>query len=220
MIRIFAITALSLATTAGIAADRLADLPRLKASVKVASDVVRIGDLIDNAGAAADIAIFRSPDIGNRGTIPASRVLDAVGPHNLLIVDTTGIRDVEVVRESRVISASDIEARIVRALSGQPGLGDPAKLSINFDRDPRTIFVEPDVVADLQVVRSVYEPRTSRFDISFSVPGSAAARAAPLRYTGSIRETVEVPVLTRQINRGDVIRDGDVMIERRARADV
>lgn len=220
MIRKILIIALMLAPTAGIAGDRLADLPRLKASTRVVGEYVRIGDLIENAGAAAEIAVFRSPDIGSTGTIPASRVLDAVGQHNLLIVDAAGISQVEIARESRVISVRDIENRIARALSGQPSLGDPAKLTITFDRDPRTIYVEPDVIADLQVVRSIYEPRTARFDISFSVPGSAITRATQLRYVGTIRETLEVPVLTRPINRGDIIKDADVAFERRARADV
>ena len=106
-----------------IAAERLADVPRLKASVTVVSDVVRIGDLIENAGTAADVAIFRSPDIGSTGSISAAKVLDAVGQHNLLIVDATGIRDVEITRVSRTISVRDIESRIARALAGQPGLG-------------------------------------------------------------------------------------------------
>ena len=30
------------------------------------------------------------------------------------------------------------------------------------------------------------EPRTGRFDVSFEIPGSAAARRLPLRFTGIV----------------------------------
>src|SRR5690348_17840295 len=41
--------------------------PTLKAEATVIGDVVRIGDLVENAGEAADVAIFRAPDIGQTG---------------------------------------------------------------------------------------------------------------------------------------------------------
>ena len=77
---------------AAIAAERFAEIPRLKPFAIVAGEFVRIGDLVENAGAVADIAIFRSPDIGSTGTVPTAEVLEAVGQHDLLIVDATGIR--------------------------------------------------------------------------------------------------------------------------------
>ena len=45
--------------------------PRLKPQAIVASDVVRIGDLIENAGVAASTPIFRAPDLGQTGAVPA-----------------------------------------------------------------------------------------------------------------------------------------------------
>ena len=41
--------------------------PALRASVTVTGDLVRIGDIIDNAGSAAQIAIYRAPDLGTTG---------------------------------------------------------------------------------------------------------------------------------------------------------
>ena len=38
--------------------------PVLRANVQVSGDLVRIGDVIDNAGSAAQIAIYRAPDLG------------------------------------------------------------------------------------------------------------------------------------------------------------
>src|SRR5262249_33160688 len=60
--------------------------PSLKRSVTVSSDIVRIGDLVDNAGASARIAIFRAPDLGQTGTVSAMRVVEAVRAHGVTIV--------------------------------------------------------------------------------------------------------------------------------------
>jgi flagella basal body P-ring formation protein FlgA len=43
-------------------------IPALRDHINVTDEVVRIGDLVDNAGVAAQIAIYRSPDPGTTGT--------------------------------------------------------------------------------------------------------------------------------------------------------
>ena len=50
-----------------------APAPRLKELVAVSSEIVRIGDLVENAGAASGIPVFRAPDLGHTGSVPAAR---------------------------------------------------------------------------------------------------------------------------------------------------
>src|SRR5256885_14265911 len=90
---------------------------RLKAQATVASDIVRIGDLIENAGVAANTPIFRAPDLGQTGAVPSRTVLDAVRLYGLIAVDARGISEIAVTRLSRIIAIDDIEARIVQALT-------------------------------------------------------------------------------------------------------
>ena len=49
------------------------NIPRLKASVTVTRDVVRIGDLVENAGEISDVAIFRSPESSSDPAWPTRR---------------------------------------------------------------------------------------------------------------------------------------------------
>src|SRR2546423_15671556 len=90
--------------------------PRLKSAASVSGDIVRIGDLVENAGVAANTPIFRAPDLGQTGAVPSNAVLDAVRPHGLIAVDARGISEIAVTRMSRTIAVDDIEARIVQAL--------------------------------------------------------------------------------------------------------
>src|SRR3981081_419957 len=65
--------------------------PVLRASVTVTGDVVRIGDVIDNAGSTAQIAIYRAPDLGTTGSLPTAQVLSAVRGHTVVGSDTRAI---------------------------------------------------------------------------------------------------------------------------------
>jgi flagellar basal body P-ring formation protein FlgA len=212
--RIAAILAL-MAFTSSAAAQDAGGGPRLRAAVTVAADLVRVGDLIEDAGAAAHVAVFRSPDLGDTGVVSVGRVLAALRAHHLTGIETNGVSEVSVTRASRAISAKDLEARIVRALAGQYGLGGANNLSITFDRDVRLLHFEPSATAELNVVRVNYDQRTMRFDIAFELPGSQVARRTPLRFSGSVVEMAATPVLARALARGEVIKAADLVIERR-----
>ena len=96
--------------------------PALKPAATVMGEIVRIGDLVENAGAVADIAIFRAPDLGETGSVPVVRVIDALRGHHLIGLDTRGLSEVAVTRAARAITAKEIEANVLRVLAGRYGL--------------------------------------------------------------------------------------------------
>ena len=189
---------------------------QLKAQVTVAGDIVRIGDLVENAGVAASTPIFRAPDLGQTGAVPVRAVLDAVRPYGLVTVDVRGLSEVAVTRASRVIAADDIEARIVRALTARHNLGKAENLKIMFDRDVRPIQFEANAVPELSLARLSYEPSSRRFDIAFELANGAHGS---WRYTGSAVETMEAAVPVRAFARGEVIKASDIAIERRPKSE-
>ena len=195
--------------------------PALRREVSVASDLVRIGDLIDNAGASARIPIFRAPDPGQTGTVSAAAVVAAVRAHGFTVVETAGISEVAVTHLSRRIPVKDIEARIANAFAGQSGLGEAKNLVVTIERDARPVNLDPTLTGDLQVTRQYYDPRSGRFDVTFEIAGGApSARHAQLRYAGTVVETTETVLLGRPLNRGEVVKASDVTIERRPKAEV
>src|SRR5674476_582276 len=126
-------------TTAALEQSR----PVLKAEAIVTGDIVRIGDLVEHAGIVANIPIFRAPDLGSTGTVPADAVIEAVRIHALIGLDTGGVAEVVVTRASRTIPAKDIEDSVANALSKQFALGTPKDITVNFERELRAIQVEP-----------------------------------------------------------------------------
>ena len=193
--------------------------PALKASVTVTGDVVRIGDLIDNAGAVADVPIFRAPDLGTTGAVETDRIVDAIRPHQLIGIDTRGLAAVIVTRASRAITAQEISSRVAQALVGQYGFGNAHNILVNFDQNVRTLQVEPNLTGELQVQALSYDPRTTRFDVTFALPASMELRRQSARYTGTASETVDALAVEHPVEHGEVLKASDLTIVRRPKTD-
>jgi flagella basal body P-ring formation protein FlgA len=220
MIRLVLALAMVMAFGAAASAEPAAGAPRLKELVTVSSEIVRIGDLVENAGAAADVPVFRAPDLGQTGAVPVAKIAEALRPYDVTGVDTGGLSEVVVTRLSRALTHKDITERIAHAVAGQYGLGDAQNIGVILDRDIRVLHVEPTVTGDLVVSRMYVDQRTGRFDISFELPGSAMVRRSNLRFTGSVTETVEAAALTRSLRPGDIIKASDIVVERRPKAEL
>ncbi len=194
--------------------------PTLREVVRVTSDVVRIGDLVDNAGSLAQVAVYRSPDLGTTGTLTTSEVLATLRANQVFGVDTRGIGEVVVTRLARTLSAKDVELKVAHALERRYGLGAAASLTVTFDRDLGTLQLDPANAGEMRATATRYDPRNSRFDILFEIANTDTGTPTRLRFTGTALETVEVAVLTRSVEANEVLKASDVVTERRPKAEV
>jgi flagellar basal body P-ring formation protein FlgA len=194
--------------------------PTLRPSVTVSSDVVRIGDVIDNAGTSALIAIYRAPDLGTTGSLPTEKVIAALQAHQVIGVDTRDIKTISVTRLSRALPAKDIELQVAHTLEHRNGLGDAANLTVTFDRDVQDMQLEATSTGAMQPVATRYDPRSGRFDVSFEIADETSPTPTRLRFTGIAYETVEAAILTRNVDRAEVLKASDVVTERRPKAEV
>jgi flagellar basal body P-ring formation protein FlgA len=192
--------------------------PTLKREVTMTSEIVRIGDLVDRAGALSAMPIFRAPDFGETGAVTADRVVEAVRPYGLTL-DTQDITEVVVARAGHVIPAKDVKAALARALAARLGLGEPNDLGFTFDVELRPLHLRPSVSTTLEPRQITFDRHSGRFDITLSVAG-ASSRDLLFRFTGSVTETRDAAIVVAPIARGEVIRQADILIERRPKADL
>jgi flagella basal body P-ring formation protein FlgA len=212
--------AASMATAFAQDRDDVIAAPVLRASVTVSGDVVRIGDVIDNAGTAAQIAIYRAPDLGTTGTLPTAQVLSVLRAHQVIGVDTRELREISVTRLARTLEGRDIELQVAHALERRNGLGEAANLSLTFDRDVQDLKLEVSNTGAIQPAAVRYDLRSTRFDVTLEIANDNFATPTRLRFTGTAVETVEAAVLARNIDRNEVIKSSDVAVERRPKAEV
>lgn len=206
------------ATLALCATGAIAQTPLLRADVAVSGDLVRIGDVLENAGSAADVAIYRAPDVGTSGSVAVPALLAALRAHQVIAVDTRGLREISISRRARTIDTSEIEHVVAQALAHRSGLGEAASLSLRFDRDLQPMQVDTAYTGAPSPIAVRVDPR-GRFDVTLEIANDLATPLR-VRLTGSAVDTVEAAVLTRTLERGDTIKSADVAIERRPRADI
>ena len=202
------------------AADDFIATPTLRPSITVTSDVVRVGDLIDNAGSAALIPLYRSPDLGTTGALPVAQVLAVLRAKQVIGVMTGDIKEVQVTRLARTLVNKDLETAVASALERRFGLGDAANITVTFDRGIADMRLDASNTGVLQPVATRYDARSGRFDIAFDINNDNNPAPTKLRFTGTAIETVEVAVLTRDIDRVDLLKASDVAMERRPKAEV
>ncbi|HET7888626.1 MAG TPA: flagellar basal body P-ring formation chaperone FlgA [Bradyrhizobium sp.] len=223
IIRSVLVTALLLAASLPAVAQEKEDTiasPVLRAQVTVESDIVRIGDMIENAGTAAQIPIYRSPDLGTTGSLPTTQVINALQAHQVIGVDTRGIKQVSVTRLARILDAKEIASQVAHALEHRSGLGEAANLNLTFDRDVQDVRLEASNTGALQAAAVRYDARNGRFDVSFEIASDSGISRTKLRFTGVAIEMIEAAVLTRNVERGELLKASDVVTERRPKAEV
>jgi flagella basal body P-ring formation protein FlgA len=188
--------------------------PVLHAKVSVTSDVVTIGDMVDNAGDAAAIAIYRAPDPGTTGSLPTTEVLAALRAHQIIGVVTADIQSVAVTHLARTVEPQEIERQVAEALTRRKGLGAAGDLDLRFDRGLQTLQLDASNDGALRPVSVRFDQRNNRFDVTLEI-ANQRGRPTRLRFTGTAIETVEAAVLTRDVDRNDILKASDVTIERR-----
>jgi len=210
--------AFTAAATAQVTSSLGEEHPVLRSEAVVTGDVVRIGDLIDHAGVVAKVPIFRSPDLGSTGTVSADAVIEAVRAHALIGLDTGGHSEVVVTRASRPIRPKEIETHIADALARQYALGNADDINLVFDRELRTVNVEATARGEVRVDSVSYDSRSARFDATVDIPTGPTSRGR-MRFSGRAAATVEAVTLARPIARGEIVKQADVVMQRRLRSE-
>jgi flagella basal body P-ring formation protein FlgA len=217
---LFALFLFAAAAAAPFGAHAQGATPALKAQATITGDFVRIGDILENAGAKANEPIFKAPELGASGTIQVHRVMEALRANGIVVFDTRNLTEVLVSRTSRSVTLSDLGRVIAEAAAKRYEIANASDLSVTFDRHMNALQVETNVTEAPRVVSVVVDQRNNRFEAIIDVPGSLALRRSPVRFTGTLIETTEVVTLARPIPRGETIRESDIVLERLPRADV
>lgn len=190
--------------------------PTLRSHVTVEGGLVTLGDLFDNAGAAAGTAVFRAPDPGETGTVSARRIAEAARRHGLDWSEPAAVASVSVTRASTRVPLVAIERAIAEAVRRRLGAG--ADTIIEIALEPRARPLDLAVQAGTAIAVARLDFNTDGGELAAEiVPRDAAAGPVRAVYRGRATEMVEIPVLRGDVARGDEIRTSDVVMRRVAR---
>ncbi len=182
---------------------------KLRGTVSITDEVVRIGDLFENAGTYADRPVFRAPAPGKSGTLTASRISHALRNHGLQWRNSFRIHEVNVSRKGVTLSLDAIGKAVRREIMALDSDNEAGEMALEFDRDSRSITLPADMLPTPTVLHTSYDKRSGRFVAVVSGPGAEGNRYRR-KYLGRAVAVTTVPVLTRRITRGERISREDL----------
>ncbi|MES0882662.1 flagellar basal body P-ring formation chaperone FlgA [Roseibium sp. SCP14] len=192
--------------------------PVLRSQVMTLSDVVTVGDFYSNTGLLASKPLFRSPDMGTSGNVPANLVAERARAAGLEQASTDGLRTVVVHRGATKIERDQLEG-IVRTAIAQRNAGiDPKLLDVKLLQAPDRILADPKVQDPIRIDSLDWSQSTGRFTVYASVAAEHGIK--PLTFSGVATEMVNVVALAQPLRRGDILKEDDLISVRLTRKNV
>lgn len=178
---------------------------QLNAHIVIDDRVIRLGDIFTNAGENAEIPVAYAPEPGQRATLDA-RWLYRVAVAYKLDWRPLGIRTEALVERASIsVPLDEVKAQILNALADR---NIPADADIELATRMVQIYLPAGSDPTIRVDAIDYFERTGRFTALVSTPGTGDA--SRMRLTGRVFRTIEVPVLSDRVLRGDVITERDI----------
>lgn len=203
-----AVTALAVAVTFSATAGETDTANPVTARTKVIieGDVVRLGDLFTNTGELADKAIAYAPEPGSRAVFDIKWLYRVAKAYKLKWRPLSRKVSVSVQRDAQVIGREEIADHIRGALIDK---GADRDLLIEISNRSLRLYVPTDKAALVGVEDITYDQRTRRFTAIVSAPADDPS-AKRIRVTGQAHKMIEVPVLVRRIQKGEIIGEHDI----------
>jgi flagellar basal body P-ring formation protein FlgA len=178
----------------------------LKPTVTVEAETVRIGDLFDDVGPAADRVVLRAPPPGRRYVLDWAWLAEAARVHGIDWRPTSRFDRVVVERIGRVIGRDAIGGALKEALLRE---GAPSNIVIEFAGRAPELAVAIEATGHLDIQSLAYDRASGRFSaLVLAGAGHQSAQRIPL--AGRAVPTRTVPVLRRQVQTGEIVRADDV----------
>ena len=193
---------LSVIVAALLAGDAHAVMPREAAMVD--GDVVRLGDVFDVSGPEAQAVIGRAPLPGRREVYDVERLRAIARAHDLAWTPSGRYDRAVVERAGRPIEPQEIEQKILAALGA-----DPANRKVELANRGLRLYAATSTADPISVRGISQDARSGYFTASLSV-ASGETSTTPVQITGRIVALVAVPVLSRRMLAGEVIKPSDV----------
>ena len=200
------ITALAFVALTILGSGAVVAAPILKSVIRVDGPQVTLGDLFDQAGDKAAIAVSMAPRPGQRGLLNVSHIAMVARNNDFGWRGGTGLSQVIVHRSSRIVPSSMVEEKIIAALERE-GLEGPLEISL------RNIGLELHVAVDAPPSVAIRDLDLNRHNGYFAVTLGAPANdpsATPVRLVGQAHRRTEIPVLARKVDVGSIISAGDI----------
>ncbi len=178
----------------------------LKFAVTVTAQDVRLGDIFAGADVDADALVGRAPAPGRKQTLGSYRLKSIARAHGLDWKPDGRHSRTVITRAARLIDMGEIEVALRLALTRQ-GLSKSHKIEL-FNREIR-VFAAIDAKQPYEIGNVRFDAGSGRFSASLIVSDNSEIQKI-VGLNGRAYTVIEIPVLSRPMRPGEVIRRGNV----------
>ncbi len=178
----------------------------LNTTVSVDKDVVTLGDLFSNLDERADTPIARAPEPGRQVRLSAQWLSRVAKAYRIQWRPRSLAEEATVRRASQRLDSSMLTTVLAEAVHERTR---SSRHSIVLDNTNLSIVLPTTVPATAIVAGLSYDPGNGRFSANLVAPDLDEPLAS-LTVTGRAVEMLEIPVPTRRLSRGHIIRDSDI----------
>ncbi|MCH8862691.1 MAG: flagellar basal body P-ring formation protein FlgA [Proteobacteria bacterium] len=179
----------------------------LLVSVTVDDSVVRLGDVFDDAGSSANVAIAEAPAPGMKSRIAVTELVLPTQRAGITWQAPRGVTHVSVLRAGSPVTIDELRHIIGERIKRD---GYASSFDITLIGQARAVLIPVNAVpGDIGVSISSYDVRSGNFVASLALPTGTALNRRVV-YRGKIEEMVYVPGLNRQVMPGEAIGESDI----------
>lgn len=195
-----AIRSITALIAAALASGTALAAPALKPEVTVNSPIVTVGDMFNDAGALAELPLFRAPLPGTTGNVDLTAIRGATARIGLNAFDTAGLTQVRVSRAASIVDEALLATLINNDLRQRGILTESMTANVLLSQPLQPIrTAASDNPARLDNLR--YLPANGTFSARFTIDGLSQS----IDVHGSIVMNIEAPHLVSSLPAGTVI---------------
>jgi flagella basal body P-ring formation protein FlgA len=180
--------------------------PYLRETIEVDAPQILLGDLFENAGALADVAVLNAPPPGERLLLSIDDAFELANGNGLGWRPVAPFDFATITRAWRIIDHAELLDVIAQSLA-YAGAGD--NLKVEMPQSRLKVKVARGAIADLSVEETVYDEKSGQFR-GVLVVRDGTGRARREQIFGRAFAFVELPVLRTRLRRDHVIDDDDI----------
>lgn len=179
--------------------------PVLKSDIVVSAAIVTVGDMFDDAGAAAEQALFRAPMPGTSGMVGLADVDAALARIGIEAFESGGLEGVRVTRAATIIDEATLAGLITADLAARGIVSTGMSADTLFSAPVQPLNAEA-VAQPASIISLRYLPGSGAFTARFAIAGIDQ----PLDVSGSIELMIEAPHINASLPAGTLLTAGNI----------
>ena len=173
----------------------------LKSHVLVEGPMVTLGDLFDNVGDRADVPVLRAPPPGQHISVDTDWLSHVALVNGVSWKPRDLFDEADIQRTGQLVGRDQIAANLHDALMQRGAAGD---FTVELESRNQQMVVATTDAANVTVRDLFYDRAGNRFSATI------AAGESRLPVSGRIYTTIEVPVVTHAVGRGETVSAEDI----------